>query len=70
MTTYFLVILLYMFTGKESLLYHYFWCGFSGIVSGLLVAIKQLNPEFGIPLFVFHLRAKVIRFDLECDFVI
>jgi len=60
-TSYCLVIILFIITGKDpSLLYHYFWCGFSGITCGLLVAIKQLNPEFGIYLFFFYLRAKFI----------
>lgn len=48
-----------MFTGNEELLYTYYWCGFSGITCGLLVAIKQLNPEFGFSILFLNIRAKV-----------
>jgi len=60
LSTYILIIFSYMVSGNESLLYHYYWCGFSGIISGLLVAIKQLNPELGIPIFFISFRVKML----------
>lgn len=59
-STYVLVIFAYMLFRHESFLYYYYWCGFSGIVCGLTVAIKQLDPERQIGISVLSIRAKYI----------
>lgn len=58
-TIYILDIFLYMFTRSDYFLYHFYWCGFSGITSALLVALKQLNPELDYPIFFGYLSIRV-----------
>ena len=55
------LVLLYMVTGSEYLLYHYYWCGFSGTTSALLVGVKQLAPEYTVGFGPVSIRAKVRR---------
>jgi len=48
LSSYVALVFLYMITRSEYLLYHYYWCGFAGTTSALLVGIKQLAPEFSV----------------------
>jgi len=43
--TFLSIIVVYMFTLSDSLLYKYYWCGFTGMAAAFTVAGKQLEPE-------------------------
>eukprot|EP01095_Lingulamoeba_sp_RSL-Kostka_P004937 TRINITY_DN1619_c0_g1_i1.p1 TRINITY_DN1619_c0_g1~~TRINITY_DN1619_c0_g1_i1.p1 ORF type:complete len:341 (-),score=51.09 TRINITY_DN1619_c0_g1_i1:7-1029(-) len=48
--TYITSVFFFMITLNETIMYSYFWCGFSGIISALTVAIKQIYPKKEIKL--------------------
>mmetsp|Transcript_17813 Transcript_17813/g.69063 ORF Transcript_17813/g.69063 Transcript_17813/m.69063 type:complete len:337 (+) Transcript_17813:39-1049(+) len=66
-STYIAIVVLYMATMNEHFLYTHRWYGFSGITSGLTVAVKQASPDLEVRLFgAVPLGTKLVPLLIVC----